>query len=118
MKLILWTAFALGLLLMSCSATMIVTATAPTHENSGTCLVPVLLPFGPSHPVTMHFAWSGPVSGEYSVQTIGGQVVTFSRQVPSGVYQIRGWASDTGGTSCDTTITRSFTSPPAKPNLQ
>lgn len=99
----------------SCAATLSVKATAPLQDNLGTCTAPIL---GPRSGVTvLHFAWTGPVSGEDSVATIAGTQVTFTKNgIPAGVYDIRAWASDAGGPGCDTTITKRFGGPPHKPS--
>lgn len=117
MKQLLWACTALGLLLTSCSATMTVRGTAPATENAGSCAARVLLPLPAGHAMMMHFAWSGASSGEDSMATVRGAAFTFTRNVPSGNYSIRSWASDAGGASCDTVITRSFTSAPSTPTI-
>lgn len=98
----------------SCAATLTVRATAPIYDNAGTCTLPLI---GPRSGATvMHFAWAGPVTGEDSVATSSGTLVTFTKQVPAGLYTIRAWASDSGGAGCDTTISRRFGGPPARPS--
>jgi len=103
--------------LSSCSATLRVKATAPTNDNDGTCAGPVLVAMPAGTPRVMHFAWAGPVSGEDSISTTAGTLVTFSRGVPPGIYTVRTWASDAGGVGCDTTATFVVKAPPARPTL-
>lgn len=86
------------------SATLRLTATAPVYDDDGTCAEPVLLSVPAGTQRVMHFAWSGPSAGEDSVVVAAGERVSFSRQVPAGVYSVRAWASDVGGVGCDTTI--------------
>jgi hypothetical protein len=93
-------------------------ATAPLLDNdsaSCTTLVPVAVPVGA--PRVMHFAWSGPASGEDSVVTTAGTLIVMNRGVPAGTYVVRAWASDAGGPGCDTTTTIVAKAPPWKPSL-
>ncbi len=109
-----------GLLLValtSCSATLRVKATAPTNDNDGSCAAPVLYAVPAGTARVMHFAWTGPASGEDSVATTAGTLVTYSRGVPPGTYTVRTWASDAGGAGCDTTATVVVKAPPARPTL-
>lgn len=101
------------ILLASCGATLSVRGTAPTMDNAGSCLFPVL---GARVGFTvMHFAWQGAVAGEDSVITTAGTLVTFTKNgIPAGLYTIRAWASDSAGVGCDTIITRRFGGPPSK----
>lgn len=103
--------------LTSCGATLRVKATAPTNDNDGSCAAPVLYAAPAAAPRVLHFAWTGPVSGEDSVTTTAGTLVTYTRGVPPGTYTVRAWASDAGGPGCDTTTVVVVKAPPAKPTL-
>ena len=105
------------LVLVSCGATLKLSATAPTQYNDGTCTLPLLIPTAASNPVRVHFAWIGPSSGEDSVSTTAGSPVSIQKQVPAGTYTVRAWATDAGGIGCDTTITVVLKAPPDKPRL-
>ena len=103
--------------LSSCGATLRMHATAPTFDNDGTCTSPVLIAAPVSIPRMLHFSWTGPLSGEDSVATSSGVLVTLTRTVPPGVYVVRAWASDAGGAGCDTSITTILKAPPWKVSL-
>lgn len=98
----------------SCSAKLTMTASAPVADNDGTCTVPVLIAVSSGSPRMMHFSWTGPTNGEDSVSTVSGSVVSVTRTVAPGVYTIREWASDAGGSGCDTIFTRTVKGPPWK----
>ena len=108
----------LALALGSCASTMRLTATAPTQDNDGTCTVPVLLAANAGAARVVHFAWSGPEAGEDSVVTTVGAPVSLVRTIRPGTYTIRAWASSSAGVSCDTTLVRTYSSPPWRPVLQ
>jgi len=99
--------------LSSCAAKLTVSGTGPLMMNAGACLSPILSSAPVGSTVMMHFAWTGPSSGEDSLVAIVGQRVTLTRTVPAGTYTVRGWASNPYGAGCDTTITRTVGDPPA-----
>ena len=109
-------AFLSLLMLVSCAATMRVTGTAPSKDNDGTCAAPALVT-NVSTSVVVHFEWSGPESGQDSLSAATGSPFVFTRQTKAGTYNIRAWVSDVGGVGCDTTITRTYRSPPHKPGV-
>ena len=96
----------------SCSATLRLSATAPTMDNEGTCAAPELYSAPNGLRRAVHFSWTGPVSGEDSVITTPGGLATISRPVPPGVYFVHGWASGAGGVGCDTALTVTVAAPP------
>jgi homogentisate 1,2-dioxygenase len=97
---------AMLLALASCSATLRLHATAPTLDNdSASCTAVVLVPRLPTDPVTVHFSWTGPRSGEDSVVTVSGGAVSIALNVPAGTYTVHAWGSDAGGAGCDTMFT-------------
>lgn len=115
MKKLLWPVLTLLLLLTSCSATMRVVGTSPAFERGLTCNPSA---FALSGNFMLHFSWTGPSSGEDSLSTTPGSPFSFSKQVPSGTYQIRAWGSNLAGAGCDTLISRSFSNTPSTPVIQ
>lgn len=103
-----------------CGATLTMRATAPTSLNDAvSCTVTPVLSSAPAGSAcVVHFAWSGPSSGEDSVATTVGTPVTLTKTVQPGTYTIRGWASNTLGgayaVGCDTTVTKIVGGPPAR----
>lgn len=95
------------------AATLNVHCTAPAASNDGSCGARLLAALPLSTSVVVHFAWTGPASGQDSVVTFPGGPVSLSRTVPAGLYAVRAWASDSGGVSCDTTVTVAAKVPPA-----
>jgi hypothetical protein len=119
MKKILWFVIAAMVLLTSCGATMRVRGTAPSMDNDGTCAVPLLYPMPAVNPaLKIHFAWTGPVSGEDSLAVTPGAPFTFQRSSAPGTYSVRVWATDAGGVGCDTTITTVVKGKPDKPRME
>jgi len=117
MRRFLFALLALGLIGSSCAATLRLSGTAPTQDNiSQSCSAPILTARG-SAPVAVHFAWSGPVTGEDSLLTVTGALITFTRNLPAGSYLVRCWASDSGGVGCDTTLAVNLKGPPWKVRL-
>lgn len=110
---------ALGLLaLSSCSATLSIRGTAPTQDNAGSaCTAPVLVP-NASTTVMVHVQVTGPAAREDSVRVAKGGPFLFTYQVPTGLYGVRAWASDSGGASCDTTLSVLVKNPPWKVAIQ
>lgn len=102
----------------SCSATLRMSAVAPAQDNDGTCVAPVLYPSPAGAMRVVHFQWTGPASGQDSVVVLAGSLATLTATVPPGTYNIRGWVSGPGGVGCDSTITRTASSPPWKPAFQ
>ena len=116
--------FALLLLVLgpSCApstqaATLRLRCTAPALSNDGTCTLRVLAPLAPATLVTVHFQATGPFAFEDSILTVAGAPVTDTRTVPPGLYTVRAWASDSGGVSCDTTVTARVWAAPAPVQL-
>jgi hypothetical protein len=108
----------IGVLGSSCGATLTVRYTAPSQLNGGTCAVRALSP-SPAWPMMIHFAWSGPAAGEDSLTADPGQSGSWTRRnLPAGLYTVRGWPSNAYGVGCDTTITRTAGDPPAPVAIQ
>jgi len=104
------------LLLTSCGATLRLSGTAPLEDNDGSCGARVLVP-NASSSVWIHAVWTGPEAGGDSTFVAKGSQFSFTRQVPSGTYTIRLWASDAGGVGCDTLVTRTYESAPDRPQV-
>lgn len=116
---ILCTVAAMLFVTTSCAAaTLRLTATAPTQDNAGSCLVPNLVPMGVNPALWMHFSWTGPQAGEDSVLVSPGAPVVYTRAgLLAGSYTVRAYAKDAGGAGCDTTITLLLKNPPWKPRF-
>lgn len=109
------------------AATLQVSGTTPTqYVANGTCSAPSFASFPSPIVLTVHIWWwqagadstSAAVAQDSLAALVPGTPFSFSKQVPAGVYRIRGlaaWGFDTNG--CDTTITKLVKGPPWKPSL-
>lgn len=98
-------------------ATLTVRGTAPAQDNAGTCTTPTLAAATPGALVTVHVLTAGPAAREDSLLVPAGSPFAFTWQVPAGTYTVRAWATDAGGTGCDTTLTVTVKNPPWKVRL-
>lgn len=97
----------------SCSAALRLSGTAPALDNDGSCTAPALSASPVGLTRTVHFSWSGPVSGEDSVRTTAGSPFAYTAIVLPGVYTVRCWASSPNALpGCDTTLVKAVTAPP------
>lgn len=95
-----------------------VSGTAPSTDNSGTCVGPVLVPMTlPNPALKMHGRWW--LAGGDSINAVGDSVAVAPGagfnlvfNAAPGLWRIRAWAADAGGVGCDTTVTKRVVKPP------
>lgn len=118
MKRLLAIALFAAIAVSSCGASLRMSATAPSQLNDGTCSVPALLSATPGSSCYVHFRYEGPTTGEDSVLTTVGTLVSVSRTVTPGSYRVIGWASNAGGQGCRDTIQSTVTAAPWRVTFQ
>ena len=105
--------FGLALAVGADAATLRVSGRIPLFLNDSTCVVPRLS--NAVSPMRIHAQVAGPKAfRDSTVMLVPGATWAFIWSGPSGTYSIRLWPANAAGPSlCDTTITRTFESPPA-----
>jgi len=109
---IAFVALGLALAVLADAATLRVSGRIPLFLNDSTCVVPRLS--NALSTMRVHAHVTGPKAFRDSTVTLApGAAWAFVWSGPSGTYSIRLWPANAAGSGCDTTITRTFESPPA-----